>query len=272
MTVSILGCGWYGLELAKSLVQKGIIVKGSTTSVDKLAVLAAAKITPYLIDLSPNCETYDSAFFECDMLWVCIPPKTRSGNGAAYLDKIKSVINAIESQAIKQVIFISSTAVYGDLNVEINELSKPEPDTQSGNILLQAEGLLRDQPDFTTTIIRFAGLIGPGRDPGRFFAGKTNVPNGNAPVNLIHLTDCIGISHAILVEEAFGHIYNACSPDHPTRSEFYTKATAHAGLDAPQFIVEKKTWKIVSAINIGDILNYKFKIDNLMIWLDNARD
>jgi nucleoside-diphosphate-sugar epimerase len=272
MTVSILGCGWYGLELARSFVQKGIIVKGSTTSVDKLTVLAAAKITPYLIDLSPDGETYDPEFFECDILWVCIPPKTRSGNGAAYLEKIKSIINAIESHAIKQMIFISSTAVYGDLNVEVNGLSRPEPDTESGNILLQAEGLLRDRPDFTTTIIRFAGLIGPGRDPGRFFAGKTNIPNGNAPVNLIHLIDCIGISHAILDKEAFGHIYNACSPNHPTRSEFYTKAAARAGLEVPAFIDEKKTWKIVSTINTGDILNYKFKIDNLTIWLDQARD
>ncbi len=42
MTVNILGCGWYGLALAKFFVEKGIIVKGSTTSTEKLSTLAQA--------------------------------------------------------------------------------------------------------------------------------------------------------------------------------------------------------------------------------------
>ena len=36
MQVSILGCGWLGLPLAKSLIEKGFSVNGSTTSVEKI--------------------------------------------------------------------------------------------------------------------------------------------------------------------------------------------------------------------------------------------
>ncbi len=260
MTVSILGCGWYGTALAGSLINKWIKVKGSTTTADKLTLLAEAGIEPYLIDLSPANETINPAFFECDVLWVCIPPKARTGNGAEYLNKIERLITLIKTHNIKQVVFISSTGVYGDSNTEVTELDAPNPDSESGKILLAAEELLNKEDAFTTTIIRFAGLIGPGRDPGRFFAGKTNIPNGQAPVNLIHLTDCIGISNALLDKQAFGYNYNAVSPSHPTRIEFYTQAAIDSGLAAPQFIEEKNNWKIVSEVTVSELLDYQYQV------------
>ena len=261
MTVSILGCGWYGSELAKSLVKKWIKVKGSTTSATKLPLFAESGIEPYLIDLSPDKEVIDPTFFECDVLWISIPPKARAGNGAEYLVKIERLIAIIKEQKIKQVVLISSTGVYGDSNTEVTELDEPNPDSESGKILFAAENLLKAETEFTTTIIRFAGLIGPGRDPGRFFAGKTDIPNGDAPVNLIHLTDCIGISLAILDKQAFGYTYNAVSPLHPTRADFYTGAASRSGLEAPQFIHENKSWKVVSGINVDEVLGYVYQVD-----------
>jgi nucleoside-diphosphate-sugar epimerase len=260
MTVSILGCGWYGLELAKALVNKWVKVKGSTTTADKLALLADSGIEPYLIDLSPTNEVTAPAFFECDVLWISIPPKARAGNGAEYLAKIERLITLIKTYQVKQVVLISSTGVYSDSNTEVTEQDAPRPDSESGRILIAAEDLLKQQTEFTTTIIRFGGLIGPGRDPGRFFAGKTDVPNGEAPVNLIHLTDCIGISNAILDKQAFGHTYNAVSPSHPTRANFYTQAAVASGLTPPHFIEEKENWKVVSSVNVGEVLGYEYQV------------
>jgi nucleoside-diphosphate-sugar epimerase len=260
MTISILGCGWYGLALAKSLVNKWIKVKGSTTTTDKLSLLAEQGIEPHLIDLTPNAEIIDQNFFDCDILWISIPPKARSGQGAEYLLKIERLVELIKTNNIKQVVLISSTGVYGDNNTEVTELDTPNPDSESGKILLAAEEMLKQQTEFTTTIIRFGGLIGPGRDPGRFFAGKIDVPNGDAPVNLIHLTDCIDVSNAILDKQAFGHTYNAVSPSHPTRADFYTQAATIAGLEIPGFIEEKKAWKIVSSINVENLLEYNYQV------------
>jgi len=260
MTVSILGCGWYGLELAKSLVKKWIKVKGSTTSAEKLPLFAEYGIEPYLINLSPDNEVINPSFFDCDVLWISIPPKARAGNGAEYLVKIERLVTLIKKHKIKQVVLITSTGVYGDSNTEVTELDEPKPDSESGKVLLAAENLLRGESAFSTTIIRFAGLIGPGRDPGRFFSGKTEIPNGDAPVNLIHLTDCVGISCAILDKQAFGYTYNAVSPSHPTRADFYTGAASRSGLASPQFIHEKKSWKVVSGINVGEVLGYEYQV------------
>ncbi|HAP82964.1 MAG TPA: NAD(P)-dependent oxidoreductase, partial [Enterobacteriaceae bacterium] len=40
-------------------------------------------------------------------------------------------------------------------------------------------------------------LVGPGRHPGRFFAGKSG-PNGNHGVNLVHLEDVVGAISLLL--------------------------------------------------------------------------
>lgn len=258
--ISILGCGWYGFALAKALVAGGVSVKGSTTSPQKSGTLATAGIAPYLVNFLPGEEHYDAVFFNCDVLFICIPPKTRSGEGANYIHKITGIINAIKQHGVKNVVYISSTAVYADINMEVNELSDPQPNTESGRILLEAENLFRAETTFKTTIIRFAGLIGPGRDPGRFFAGKKDIPNGDAPVNLIHLDDCIGLSLAILDQKAFGYLFNACSPEHPSRSAFYIQAAINSGLEIPQFIPELKEWKIIKSVHVEPVLKYAVKV------------
>jgi nucleoside-diphosphate-sugar epimerase len=260
MVISILGCGWYGTALAVDLIEKGILIKGSTTSTEKMALLKADGISPYLINLSPENKVIDGDFFTCDILWISIPPKARGGKGSEYIAQLKGLISVINERGVQQVVLISSTGVYGDNNTVVNEMDEPKPDSESGKDLLEAENILKRETSFTTTIIRFAGLIGPGRDPGRFFAGKTDVPNGDAPVNLINLTDCLGISYAIIDKKAFGNTYNAVTPQHPTRAEFYTKAAERSGLEKPQFIREKRTWKIIESVNVPKLLQYTYKI------------
>lgn len=267
MTVGILGCGWYGLALAKALIAKGAAVNGSTTSPDKLEKLSSEGINPFLIDLTADDTTYSPDFFASDVLVIAIPPKSRSGEGTEYVPKLQRVISAIIQHGVKKIILISSTGVYADQNLELNELSEPKPNTPSGLILLEAEELFRQQTAFKTTIIRFGGLIGPGRDPGRFFAGKKDIPNGLAPVNMIHQDDCIGLTLAIIDKDAFGYTLNACTPHHPPKFAFYTQAAAKAGLVLPGFLQELKEWKIISSVNMEPVTGYQFKIENWFDWL-----
>jgi nucleoside-diphosphate-sugar epimerase len=260
MVVSILGCGWYGKALAVSLIQKGITVNGSATSAEKLEQLAIDGIIPYSVQFDADSQNFDPAFFKCDVLVISIPPKFRKGETTAYLPKIRRIINTILQYQIKKVIYISSTAVYGDHNLQVNELTDPQPDTESGAILLQAEQFFENETAFKTAVIRFGGLVGPGRHPGRFFAGKKDIPNGMAPINLIHQQDCTGISNAIIEQDAFGHTFNACSPDHPQKADFYREAAITAHLPVPEFINELQNWKVINSINLTAILNYEFKI------------
>ena len=265
MSVSILGCGWYGKALAKELLKQGITVNGSATSVEKLETLREAGINPYVVQVDANGIIYDTDFLKCDTLLISIPPGLKKGEGTAYFPKIRHVIQAILQNNIQKVIYISSTGVYGDHNKTVTETDDPNPDTESGKILLEAENLFSAETNFKTTIIRFGGLLGPGRHPGRFFAGKKDIPNGLAPVNMIHLDDCVGIGSAVIEQDAWGYVFNACSPDHPAKEDFYKVAALKGGFETPQFNHELKNWKIVESINLKPILNYSFKVQN---WKD----
>ncbi|MDF3077087.1 MAG: NAD(P)-dependent oxidoreductase [Sphingobacteriaceae bacterium] len=263
-SVSVLGCGWLGHPLAKHLVRAGYAVKGSTTSPEKLELLKASGIEPYLVqfpidEAAPSVES----FFQSELVIVNIPPK---GNPKGFIEAVKAIAELASGKA-KHVVLISSTSVYTDTNSIITEKDEPSPTTASGAAMVTTEQILHSQKSFTTTIIRFAGLIGPGRHPGKFLAGKKNVPNGLSPVNLIHLDDCIGIVIELLSREAFGHTFNGCSPSHPTRKEFYTKAAQSLNLEPPDFVNEKLSYKIVESKNVPAILNYQFKIADLLQWL-----
>jgi nucleoside-diphosphate-sugar epimerase len=259
--ISILGCGWYGMALGKAIVKSGEKVNGSTTSYERFDEIEAAGIKPYLIKLSADELTAPKTFFDCDTLIVSITPRLRSGE-TDYAAKVQQLITTITKHGVKQVIYISSTGVYPDSNNDLNEDKMPQSQSQSGKILYEAEELFRNQNHFRATIIRFGGLVGPGRHPGRFFAGKSNIPNGQAPVNLIHLQDCIALTQTIIKQQAFGYTFNACSAHHPPKSEFYTKAALQAGLAKPSFVDELQEWKTISSVNIPNVLRYEFSINN----------
>ncbi|TDO24080.1 SDR family oxidoreductase [Pedobacter duraquae] len=255
--ISILGCGWYGLALAEQLISLNYGIKGSTTSAQKAEMLNSKGIHGSTINLESPTSIENTSFFTTDLLIITIPARD-STSGITYLDQIDILIKTIIKNEVKLVILISSTSVYGEPNKEVTENDPPNPNTSGGKLLATAEQKFMDCPAFRTTILRFGGLYGPGRDPGRFLAGKKMIPNGLAPVNLIHLQDCIGITISIIEKEAFGHVINACSPVHPSRKDFYTAAALRSRLESPIFIEECKNWKIVSSVKITELLDYQF--------------
>jgi nucleoside-diphosphate-sugar epimerase len=265
--ISILGCGWYGLALAKRLVEAGFLVKGSTTSEEKLTTLKDSQIEPYRIIIEEGKVDGDPTFFDTDVLIISIPPKRNSPSLYDYPEKISAIASRAKEAGIKHVILISSTGVFQDGNFVVDESIVPIPNSVSGKMMLAAEESLTQHSTFSTTIIRFAGLIGPGRNLARHFAGKTGIDNGLAPINLIHLKDCIGLTLAIIKQHAFGKIYHGVSPDHPTRAEFYTKSCLANGFAKPAFTLELLAWKRIESKQVKATLAYDFTIKNWMEWI-----
>ncbi|RYJ38052.1 NAD-dependent epimerase/dehydratase [Flavobacterium anhuiense] len=274
--ISILGCGWLGLPLAKALIAKGNSLNGSTTSENKLPILKDAGINPFLVILSEVegnfesggiSENINSFLAESEILIIDIPPKLRtvdpSSEKKAFVEKIKNLIPFIEKSKIQKVLFVSSTSVYGDDNGLVTEETIPNPDTESGKQLVLAEKLLQENQNFETTILRFAGLIGEDRHPVKFLAGKENLENPDAPINLIHQNDCIGIIEAIINQSKWNEVFNAVAPFHPTRQEYYTQEAKDRNLPLPKFSTKKSNIKKeISSKKIENSLNYQFKLEN----------
>lgn len=264
--ISILGCGWLGLPLGKALLSNGFSVKGSTTSVDKLTVLKSWGIQPSLIALSENKIEGDvNVFLEnSKILIIDVPPKLRGSEKENFVSKIKNLFPSIENSSVENVLFISSTSVYSDDNSIVTEETKPEPETESGIQLLQTELLLQSNRNFKTTILRFGGLIGEDRHPVRFLAGRKNLDNPNAPINLIHQKDCIGIIQKIIELDCWNETFNAVTPFHPSRKGYYTQKAKDRNLDLPEFNHENiSVGKTILDGRINAILKYTFTVPNL---------
>lgn len=274
--ISILGCGWLGLPLAKSLLSKGYKVKGSTTSESKLDVLENSGIPPFQIQLEEHqiIGTIEDFLKETDVLVIDIPPGLRREVSTSlemtFVNKIKKIIPYIEKSGIQKVIFVSSTSVYGDSNnfttsLEVTEETKPNPDTESGKQLVIAETLLQSNPHFKTTVIRFGGLLGDDRHPVKFLAGRTNIENPDAPVNMIQREDCIGIIEKALDfarddNWEWNQTFNAVSPQHPTRKAYYHKKAEILNLPLPTFAENSESkGKIISSKKVETILGYSFQ-------------
>ena len=278
--ISILGCGWLGLPLAKSLLEKGFSIKGSTTSLEKILVLKNVGIEAFQIEIGETkIKGEINSFLEnSQILIIDIPPKLRNVTRENFVQKIQNLSPFIENSIIEKVIFISSTVVYADLPLDcargdknwITEDTKPQPETESGKQLLEAEQLLQNNKIFQTTVVRFGGLIGEDRHPIHFLAGRKNIENPEAPINLIHLEDCIGIIEEILLQkfrdqnDNWNETFNAVAPFHPTRKEYYTQKATALNIEMPEFDESKPSiGKLISSEKIMRVLEYDFTFSNL---------
>jgi nucleoside-diphosphate-sugar epimerase len=260
--ISILGCGWLGFPLAKSLLTKGFSVKGSTTTLDKISALQNTGVEAFQVVLSQEKISGEIDVFlsNSDILIIDIPPKLRGNSEENFVAKIQLLIPFIEKHKVTKVLFVSSTSVYADDNSSITEESKPQPDTESGRQLLATENLLQNNPNFKTTIIRFGGLIGEDRHPIHFLAGRQNLENPEAPINLIHQMDCIGIIEKVIDKDFFGETFNAVVPFHPTRKDYYTQKALAFNLSLPKFEESKPSiGKTILSDKIEGVLGYEFQ-------------
>lgn len=231
----------------------GHCVKASTTSERRLSELRSIKAQPFIIDIGRVSSNIQS-FLQANILIINIPSK----NIAGFSDLIKE----IENSDVEKVLFVSSTSVYEDKNKTISE-SDGEESTLSP--LLTIENLFRNSGTIKTTIVRFGGLIGYSRNPGKFFSKGGLVHNPDANVNLIHRDDCIEIISQIVEQEVWGEVFNCCADTHPTKKEFYTQASKAIGFPAPEFVNQGvQSFKIISNQKVKRILNYEFLHPDLM--------
>lgn len=268
--VSILGCGWLGWPLAQHLVAQNVSVCGSTTTSEKVDLLRRDGIDPYLLSLDPDLSgEHVSSFFESSVLVLNVPPPRGADNvQARHRRQIDAVRTAAAEGNVEWILFASSTGVYPNVERTVREGDQPpgQPDAllgrrrSTGRAVLAAEARLMEDEAFATTIVRFGGLYGDDRHPGRFLAGRTNVKRPEAPVNLIHRADCVGVLGTLLEQHVYDEVFNACADAHPTRRAVYTLTAEVLGLEPPTFDeTDSTTGKVVSNQKLKDRCGYQFQ-------------
>ncbi|KAA1050713.1 SDR family oxidoreductase [Pseudocitrobacter sp. 73] len=261
--VAIVGLGWLGMPLALALTARGWQVTGSKTTQDGVEAARMCGIDSYPLRLEPQlvCEADDlDALMNVDALVITLPAR-RSGEGEDfYRQAVQEIVDTALAHHIPRIIFTSSTSVYGNTQGTIKESTPRDPVTSSGKVLKELEDWLHHLPGTSVDILRLAGLVGPGRHPGRFFAGKS-APDGQHGVNLVHLEDVISAITLLLQAPKGGHIYNICAPLHPAREIFYPQMARELGLETPVFSQHagSGTGKLIDGNRICHELGFEYQ-------------
>lgn len=207
-TLSILGAGWLGLEVAKTL-SLTYEIKASTTTEQKLTMFESLGFEPILLNEN---STNLNAFLTCNVLLIALPPSKCKD----YLGFLEKICTQEAFEQIEHILFISSTSVYDKKEQTFHEDSTiVEPRSQ---MVFDAESYMLQRKNIT--VLRCAGLMGAGRIAGKYFESQP-IKDPKSAVNHVHRYDVVRAIEFVLRRKLWG-VYNVCAPSHPTKQELYT--------------------------------------------------
>lgn len=260
--VSIIGCGWLGVPLGKELCHAGFRVMGTTTKLERFAVLKANGIEPFLFSLGEAVQDSRDELWEADVAIVSIPPRLAKQGDVGYLEQMKHLYRKLEMSRIKRLIFISTTSVYPDLNRVVEEAAVMQAGQSAQPVLVEAEELMAGLriAGKNVTILRLAGLMGYDRIPGKYVSGKKGITTGDISVNYIHRDDVIEAIKVLIANGCPDDTYNLCAPEHPARREVYDASCRQFGWELPSYEqpTDGEDFKIISAQKFVEQFSFSF--------------
>ena len=264
--IGILGGGWLGTELARKALENKHIVRVTTTTPEKLNLLNNKGYNASLLKIEESGIDGNLDVFEgIDLLVIMIPPGLRKNPQRNYVAIVEQIIEKIEFFKIKKVLYTSSTGVYGFQEGIITEENELLGQTTSTRQIIEVEKKLLENKNFKSCIVRLGGLMGPNRHPIHSLSGKKDLPNPLSPINFIHQQDAVAILLQIIENWKGNQVYNAVTPFHPNRKDYYTQMAKIAKLPPPTFEKNGTIRGVISAKKVVDDLNCQFIVKNLLI-------
>ena len=270
MQIAIIGCGWLGLPLGLSLQQSGHRIVATSRSEAGCARVNSLGLTCLQFELGTSLTNSKfAAIFNSNLLILNIPVGRKTATSEVFSANMDALLRQVVDSKIQQVIFISTSSVYGDQNGVVSEKSPTSPNTRSAQINLEVERLVQDYFAPQCCILRLAGLVGKDRHPVNYLAGKSALTAPKMRVNLVHQEDVIQSIRCIIENRVWGDTLVLSATEHPTRQEYYTWAAERLNLAPPVFNEEQEpaVGKLIDptrSLNLlGMTLNYPSPYDML---------
>ncbi|HBE67511.1 MAG TPA: hypothetical protein DDW52_05110 [Planctomycetaceae bacterium] len=238
----MIGVGYVGSEVAKQVVAAGGEVFGLTRSVDRSAQLQAIGVQPVVASWHRPDTLRSLPRF--NHILVTVPHREVNDLGEqTHVRGLENLFSAISSGSADphQVrwTYLSTTGVFTDSDGSlVNEQSPASPTRIGPRIALAAEEWLAGKLESQISILRLAGIYGPGRIPlaAKIQEGGPIAVPTEGFLNLIHVAD---IAQFVLYDIAVGlqqPRYVVSDGNPVQRLEFYTELARLSGIDQPTFI------------------------------------
>ncbi|MCU1532373.1 MAG: NAD(P)-dependent oxidoreductase [Arthrobacter sp.] len=242
MTVLLAGCGDLGTEAGLRFAAAGHRVVGWRRSPENLP----AAIEGAAVDLSSGELPPIPADTTAVVVAISADSPTEEAYSAAYVNGLANVLDAVEATgrraglAPRTVLFVSSTAVYGDSGGDrIDENTTPAPAGFSGRIIREAEELLYSRlrgSEVTPVVLRLGGIYGPGRTRliDQVRGGTAVIPAEPRFTNRIHRDDAAAaIVHLCTMDGTPGPLYLGVDNEPAELGDVLAFLAAELGLPQP---------------------------------------
>jgi nucleoside-diphosphate-sugar epimerase len=229
----VAGCGDLGIRLAGQLGPDWRVT-GLRRNVGALP----ESIAPLAADLS-RPESFASIEADWDAVVYQATPGARDelSYRRTYLDGLSNLLDRVRP---RRLIFVSSTAVYGqDAGEWVDEDSATEPTRFNGRIVLEGERLALASVE-ESVIVRFSGIYGPGREYliDSVRSGRASCrPEPPQWTNRIHADDCAGVLAHLLELDTPEPVYCASDCLPATRCEVLEWLAQRLGAPMPEHLV-----------------------------------
>ena len=209
ISVLIVGCGDVGLELARLLLARGWDVSGLRRHID--AVNAPIEWIQADITRAESLAVLRERNFDYVVVATSAGEFSQQRYQQVYVEGLQNVLAAL-LKSPKRLILVSSTSVYHQQQGEwVDELSATQAAGFAGQAQLDAEALLLAS-HINSTVVRFAGIYGPGRNRliQQVIAGEGCSLDPPLYSNRIHRDDAAGLIAYLLDQDCRGVKLESC--------------------------------------------------------------
>jgi nucleoside-diphosphate-sugar epimerase len=259
-TVSIVGCGYTGLRLARRWQAAGHDVRGYATRTESLRQIAAlgAQASPLNLDQAPAPIDVDG-----QLLYYAAPP-------APVGDRDLRLERLLEQSVgtPRRFVYLSTTGVYGDRGGgAVDEASPAAPKSERAIRRLAAETSLRrwaDSRAVSWCILRIPGIYGPTRLPlDRLRRREPAIdPAEASPGNRIQVEDLVTACVAAgVAPQADDRIYNITDGSDDSATAFLQRVARIANLPPPPLVSLAEARKTFGAL-AWSFLSESRRVDN----------
>lgn len=245
----IIGCGYVGERLARSLAGHGAQVLGVTRNSEQVAALTGSGIAARAGDLDEPDSLAQLPLAGSLIYYLAPPPASGRSDPrlAAFLEQLD------RDGPPAAVVLISTTGVYGDCGGQwVDETRPPAPRADRALRRWDAEQRLTawaEARKVRAVILRVPGIYGPGRLPrARLARGEPVLDEAFSPwSNRVHVDDLV---HACIAagERTDAHgVYNVADGNPTTMTDYFNQAADALGLARPPQIDPRSAASALSA-------------------------
>lgn len=247
-TLSILGAGWLGLELAQTLKTQFYI---KLSARNELTQKKHIDLGFESFVLTEGAYGNLDALLSCEYLFINYPPSKFNN----YLQFMTILSQHPDFSNIEKVFFVSSSSVYPKDSGIYEENS---------SILVSSNPLYYEAEQYIDkkvhVIFRCAGLMGADRIAAKYYSNKI-VTDGKSQVNHVHRIDVIR-AFSFAIEYNLEGIFNVCAPLHPTKEELCLYQSKQCHFAPPIFSEDTKcTQRIIDGSKLEE-LGFKYERRN----------